>query len=303
MVISQIGVEAEGGFDTSNSEYECDESECYRCTGCGYTESECACNDCRNCNICDSNIDYCECESCRYCDNCDTQVESCNCECRHNILYNDCQSCMQDTHIYCDDIYTQCEDLEHNCQCYNGEPDITNGIFKEDGSVHTSLYDGEAVSNPGDVRFVNMFLRENYPDEVNDTCGMHVHLSFTNYFDYMTLCDEKFHDSVLRSLKIFMTKHNLQDTELPNRMAGVYYAQRQYNGLSQQLDPYGSDRYTTVNYSSFKKHNTIELRVLPMFDNIEDGIKAIRWYYRFVQRYLQNNYISLDGTIVKELEW
>src|SRR5690348_9266825 len=76
---------------------------------------------------------------------------------------------------------------------WNRCPDKKLGHFDHDGSVRFEPFDkdgdrmpmpqyytGEYVSYPMPVDQIASWLRTTYPEHVNDTCGLHVHMSFHN---------------------------------------------------------------------------------------------------------------------------
>jgi hypothetical protein len=139
--------------------------------------------------------------------------------------------------------------------------------MKGDGSVTVSCdyQDGEIASHPFDAydrRRIKMFLNENYPHKVNETCGMHIHVSLRNKIDYTRLMNRRFYEHFLERFTEW-GKANLPETHrFWQRMEGVEYSENTYDAEQQVLDR--GQRYCHLNYA-WAAHKTIECRMLPMF--------------------------------------
>ncbi len=136
------------------------------------------------------------------------------------------------------------------------------------------------------------FLSKAYPQRVNSSCGMHVHVSFNKHSYYLSLMRSSFHSAMMRRLKLLLK--NIEDPEDQSRLQQrVYGKQRfcggQYSNLNtiKQYNSTGGQKYSMINYCQ-KKFDTIEFRGLCMFNKWETSLFAIQDLLVFISRYLQN---------------
>lgn len=169
---------------------------------------------------------------------------------------------------------------------------LPNGITLEhDGSVsvrqtvpNPNFKSGELPSGILEPSKVEHFLAEFYPDTINDSCGMHVHMSFKSAFHYQLLMTPSYQATMIDYLKKWATEQNIPLTHVIwKRLAGQnQYCKLEYFADEQAAAPNksysrtgGAHRYTAINYSH-KQHSTVECRVLPMFDDKKKAIKAAK---------------------------
>lgn len=182
----------------------------------------------------------------------------------------------------------------------------TRGTVKGDGSVRANPttsngHIGEIATRPyktveGIVKCVTLL----YPDVVDDSCGMHVHTSWT-LGDYVRLADDAFPP-------YFRTRMAEYAKTLPfgrgryalvHRLAGRndYCRINADTDGDRALSGGGVDRYRQINYS-WTAHKTIECRLLPMFDTKEEAIHAIMTLLGIYEEYLSNVAVPLDDELV-----
>ena len=126
------------------------------------------------------------------------------------------------------------------------------------------------------------FMRETYPDFTNHTCGLHVHMSFKSSFHYQRLMTPSFPNTLIHYLHLWGTARGISgEHRLFKRLKGSseyatleYFADRQVGQKKTYARSTLGHRYTAVNYC-FKTHGTLESRILPMFESVEDSISAI----------------------------
>lgn len=147
-----------------------------------------------------------------------------------------------------------------------------------DGSVNVAAtHNGEIPSPPLKPRDIPKWMLEHYPDAVNATCGMHVHVSVNHQWHYARLMEREF----LAHVKNYLTKWG---TELAirkthpfwSRLAGHnHYCRDEFRPESQiSHRDKGGERYTMLNYT-WNRYRTVECRVLPGFAAPEIGISAV----------------------------
>ena len=167
--------------------------------------------------------------------------------------------------------------------------DAKNGRFVPDSSVCQLNFRnvGELVSLPiplkGDYKPVDKWLVDNYPDGLNHTCGLHVHMSFDSAINYMRLLRPEFPATVVKIFSDWATREKLRlDHSLWERLQGKsIYCQHQYQGddqLANNRKDYDKGRkghrYTVINYA-YNRTGTLECRLLPMLDTVDQALSAV----------------------------
>lgn len=127
-----------------------------------------------------------------------------------------------------------------------------------------------------------------YPEEVNQTCGQHVHFSFISSGVYGAFVRQDFRGWLMNGLIEWGEAEKESGAEFPShfwdRLLGTFahggqnYCQAIYS--PEQLWNMG-DRYGQVNYCA-RKHGTMEIRVLPMFEKPAQSKAAIAELVRLV---------------------
>lgn len=165
--------------------------------------------------------------------------------------------------------------------------------IEHDGSVRiptTSPMDtfrtGEIPSPPKVPLAMWPWIKKYYPSRINNTCGMHVHMSFKTARWYAALMTEEFQNTMLEYLARWAKEEKLPDTHpIWDRLAGKnrycslkFWPDKQaaQRNKSHNMDREGH-RYTAINYCYGKDNcGTVEVRVLPMFDTPEQAIRAVK---------------------------
>lgn len=164
--------------------------------------------------------------------------------------------------------------------------------LEHDGSVHvTADYTGEVPSPPLRPQEVVSWMREHYPDAVNDTCGMHVHVSVKHQWHYARLMDKEFFDFLKTSLAAWGKKLSIRE-EHPfwaRLRGGNDYCKDEFHPeLQIQHRDKGGERYTMLNYT-WSRYRTVECRVLPGFAACEIAISAVLHLVNTFEEYLVAN--------------
>ena len=149
-------------------------------------------------------------------------------------------------------------------------------------AIKTSVSVGELPSEPMQPHELTKWYKRYYPQHVNDTCGMHVHMSFEKLINYSRLMVPEFQQTIIAYLKKWGEAMELPEKHLLyHRLAGKnsfckneFYADHQAIA-NKSYNQTGASRYTMINYP-FAQHSTIECRVLPMFENWELALKAVQ---------------------------
>lgn len=169
--------------------------------------------------------------------------------------------------------------------------------IKHDGSVQElrSPYRGEMCSNPPHKNLdeAEQWLRENYPNEVNNTCGFHVHVALPP-LHYSRLMDEQFNNKFLLSMEDFWNRYRGQPgfDQFRSRLDGQnQYCQKIFRPEEQlwRTEAYGDrsrlPRYSQLNYC-FGRHGTMECRLFPCFERVEHSIEGMRAFVNSINEYL-----------------
>ena len=268
--------------------------------------NDCDCESCMRCDDCNEQIDYCDCISCRRCDSCDEDEE--DCDCHSTIAYvESCEECqaisdmttlracddhrqgafLDNSNPRCMDIGNYHSDCDYDCGC---EIDHT---CRGDGSENV---DGEMVSPPLNAEDLPQWTRENYPEETNNTCGAHQHTSFKRMKYYSIVMCKGFQEYMHIGLMAWARHTGIREgSAFYKRMNGdVHWCKKMYDAYQQiQTSDKDDCRYRIINYC-WRLHGTMEVRVLPAFQNVEYTVSAQKELTRLIEQYIDSNIDSLQ---------
>lgn len=169
---------------------------------------------------------------------------------------------------------------------------VPTGRMEHDSSVVVGrkagdpgfAYVGEVVSGPMQPAKIPFWLKKNYPYRVNDTCGLHMHMELESIGKYNILTAPEFQETVLEYFDKWAKNEKLPKTHpIWTRILGnSIFCQKEW-WPDEQIRPNRKDydkerhghRYTVICYC-FGRHGTIECRLLPMFDDVEQSIRALK---------------------------
>lgn len=167
------------------------------------------------------------------------------------------------------------------------------GNKESDGSVNgfdTICDAGEVVSKPfTDVTKLTSWMTTVWPQHVNQTCGLHVHVSLKTRLDYCRLMDERFFSFFLQRMEAWGQKLNIQNKHFFARLKGENHFCRKVWNPDLQVDKTGKDsiRYAHWNFAwSVRNRKTAECRLLPTFKNPKIGCSAVTHVIGAVEDYL-----------------
>ncbi len=167
---------------------------------------------------------------------------------------------------------------------------VRGAAAHDDRSVHidASHHPGEIVTRPHDnLEELLKDVETLWPSVVNDTCGLHIHASFTP-LNTSILATKEFYTYFKDQWGAWGKIMKLpKDHEFWVRLGGqkkfckdIFEPEAQ---LGMSLGSRGSEaRYTMLNFHAWEKHKTLECRLLPMFSDKEVGLEAIKhmaWIY------------------------
>lgn len=163
---------------------------------------------------------------------------------------------------------------------------VPKGVTLErDGSVFpggcSGHKTGELPVGPFQPIALGRFLRKYYPDMVDKTCGMHVHMSFESLKYYQRLMVAEYQETIIEYMVRWAKEEGLATSHpIWDRLAGKNeYCGRNFwpdQQVSKKKKEYGHQeggRYTMVHYCG--RQNTIEVRVLPMMSDAKLATSAI----------------------------
>lgn len=170
--------------------------------------------------------------------------------------------------------------------------------LKADKSLRrlSSPYIGEVASPPmEDLSSVLRWIDKFYPQEVNSSCGLHIHISLDN-LNYSRLMEYEFYSYFRENIQLWSRKAvRPSDLNFWNRLNGAnYYCRDGFRPLEQVRERSKTPaRYTALNYC-YALHGTLECRLFPMFRDIETAKSAVRAFIDIVESYLNRDDVKLN---------
>ena len=170
---------------------------------------------------------------------------------------------------------------------------------------NNSGYCGELVSSPflySDSDAWKYWIQKCYPDHHDDSCGAHFHVELSNTNAYETLCTPEFNGYFIKNLYNWGERANIRNRDFWDRLNGNNsMCTPDFAGDAQLKvrngDNYPSCRYTALNFH-YAKHNTLEVRVLPVFQKSRIYIRAVEVCVNLINSYLKRE--SKKDFVVEE---
>ena len=143
---------------------------------------------------------------------------------------------------------------------------------------------GELPSPPLDMKTWPSWLKDNYSQHVNTTCGMHVHMQPLTALTYQRLMDPRYPATIVVEFKKWAKREGFAaEHHFWGRLAGQsrycqhkFYADEQISkaekGFNQEQ--FGH-RYTVIHYA-YRRFGTVECRLLPMMTDAAQAQRAIQ---------------------------
>lgn len=161
-----------------------------------------------------------------------------------------------------------------------------------DGSVRVvAPYRGEVASPPSTLEEIAKYIKNNTPDVVDDSCGLHIHMSFkNNSSSFLTLMEKDFYIFFKNQMREWGILQNLKPThQFWHRLAGenrfckdAFQPEKQVH-----MKGKGDHRYTQLNYC-YAMHGTIECRLFPGFTDPDIIISAVHALVKCYEDYLES---------------
>lgn len=170
-----------------------------------------------------------------------------------------------------------------------------------DGSVRcshpTTQCSGEISYHNSDPAELFKWMKRNFPSETNETCGMHIHVSFINNLLYMKLMEKAFFEFFLSRMrewgKAMADSGAMKDGDLTNFQNRISdrntYTSSSYEP-DRQARPNSKNGYrrSHLNYC-YNLHGTIECRLMPMFSKFELAKDAVIVVAETMEEYLSKH--------------
>lgn len=162
------------------------------------------------------------------------------------------------------------------------------------GTIERGAILGELPSPPLEMNEWEAWLRKFHPDFVNETCGMHVHMSFANALTYQRIMDPRFPATVIAYVGEWAKAKRLDNNHcIWSRLRGdsqycqhKFFADDQVSHTRKDHDRARTgNRYTVINYA-YSRYGTAECRLLPMMRTADESIDAIRNLISITNKYL-----------------
>lgn len=134
--------------------------------------------------------------------------------------------------------------------------------------------------------------------KVNNSCGLHINVSFDNITDYYKLLSWDFVNNFQEKIKReFKTQKEIK--RLNNHYCKLYLSDDEFNILTErQLKTTSkvSERYFSVNYNSFNLHKTIEFRIFASTTSIKKLKSYLKLLFESIEEHLSKTTIQ-DKTL------
>lgn len=166
---------------------------------------------------------------------------------------------------------------------------------KEGHGVNQTCHFGEIPSPPLYLEETLHWMKDHYPDGVNNSCGFHVHVSVKDpLVNYAKLMDKRFYDGFLKKVAIWGKEENFPpEHQLFERLSNknhkegpARHCNRPFNAIAQASLLEKTDiRRSALNYC-YLKHETIECRVFPAFPDVAQAARAVILYVTAVEDFL-----------------
>lgn len=187
---------------------------------------------------------------------------------------------------------------------------------KHDGSVRNvpdKFLIGEVCSPPLDsMEDAAKWLSANYPQHVNESCGLHVHVSLAN-IHYSRLMNEDFNNCFLNAMEDFWSRFRSEKgfDQFRDRLDGQnHYCQKVFRPEDQlwRKEQYGDrtgnnahPRYSQLNYC-FGRHGTMECRLFPCFPSVIHSIEAAKVFVTCINDFLATCAPEKDLKVTVDIE-
>jgi hypothetical protein len=163
---------------------------------------------------------------------------------------------------------------------------------------------GEIPSPVLEVGTYADWMLKHYPQHVNETCGLHAHVSFFFKLNYMRLMTPEFTPYVVKGLLEWAEEEKLPKAHpiWPRLLrkdhrhcAHIYLGDNQVRQVGKDFNSRGKphSRYTALNYcwsadpeGMGKGRGTVECRLLPMMETAEQAVRGVGEFFSLTNKFL-----------------
>jgi hypothetical protein len=181
---------------------------------------------------------------------------------------------------------------------WDKEP-LHNRVIRDGSVIIPGVnYVGEVVSDPIDIsksfKTAEEWIHKNYPNKVNETCGLHIHFSFQSLLNYVRVMPSEFSATIVKQAEIWALDNKLEkDHPIWARLLGlrnhcqlVHSAEDQILNTQKDYDRKRvGHRYSAVNYA-YGRTGTAEIRVLSMMETPDKAVEIIKHMLLVVNAFL-----------------
>lgn len=187
--------------------------------------------------------------------------------------------------------------------------------LRRDGSVEVRAdYVGELSSPPySNLANAEMWMRRYYPHIVNTSCGFHIHVSLEPGLYSRLMCRE-FYEAFVKAYHDWGTTtfdgqrstdnavRFFQRLEGQNRYCATrFQPDIQTQVTSRQNPTVWESRYALLNFC-WSLHGTLESRLLPMFNNVELSVSAMRVFTNLINSWLETEITKPEEALVVDVK-
>jgi len=162
---------------------------------------------------------------------------------------------------------------------------------------------GEIPSPPLDMDAYAGWMKSCYPKHVNETCGLHAHMSFKFKIHYMRLMTPELTPHIVNGLLRWAEEEKLAPSHPiwprlqrkdHRHCAHIYLGDNQVRIARKDYNSRGTaySRYTALNYCYSKEQpdgtrlGTVECRLLPMMETSDQAVRAVTTVFDLTNRFL-----------------
>ena len=153
---------------------------------------------------------------------------------------------------------------------------------------------GELKSHPMPPVELENWVKIYYPQHINKTCGMHMHMSTKYALYYQMLMTVEYPSTIVKYMKEWAETNKLPpEHPIWDRLAGkskycqhIFTADDQVLTARRDFDQNAKGhRYTVINYCH-KRLGTLECRLLPMMETADLAVSALNEILSITERFL-----------------
>ncbi len=190
---------------------------------------------------------------------------------------------------YINKFGVELETISNGCHSHfwNIHSDPSIETKNDNEHLHFNEYVTEPLDYPAQVKTFYNEVKKLYEEivEINDTMGLHIHLSFKNNDYRDRLISYRFYSYFMSRINELMNKLNeYERKQLKSRIEYNAYSKRNTKNFFYNMF---KSRYRHINYVSLLDHTTIEFRLYPAMETTISVINTLNFTTRVVNSFLQ----------------